>query len=216
VTWWPGGPDLTRDSDIVRRCLDGDRVAWADLLGRYADLAYAVLRRAGLDEAAAADAFQEVSLLLWRGLPRLRKTERLVPWIATTARRVAWRATRRARARTGRERAVARKETEGGGAPADALAALEEEQAVRESLAALHERCRRLLRLLYFEAPEGGYDEVARRLGIPRGSIGPTRARCLEGLERELAARGISADVSPGPRAASTPAAGRSGRRRSS
>lgn len=206
---------MTPDADLVRLCLDGDRVAWADLLGRYADLAYAVFRRAGLDAAERADAFQEVSVLLWRGLPGLRRAESLVPWIATTSRRIAWRARKRARARTERERAVSRPESEGGGAPADALSALEEEHAVRRALAALGERCRRLLTLLYFQTPEGGYDEVAARLGMPRGSIGPTRARCLEGLRRELAALGVREDdVSPRVDAASAPTAGRRGRRR--
>jgi DNA-directed RNA polymerase specialized sigma24 family protein len=94
------------DPDLVRRCLDGDRTAWADLLGRFSDLIYGLLRRSGLTEATAADAFQEISLLLWKHLKRLRSAERLLPFIATTTRRVAWRM-KKYKAREGRDRRLA-------------------------------------------------------------------------------------------------------------
>ena len=61
---------MTPDADLVRRCLAGDRTAWAALLERYADLVHGLLWRAGLDEASRADAFQEVSVLLWKNLRR--------------------------------------------------------------------------------------------------------------------------------------------------
>jgi RNA polymerase sigma factor (sigma-70 family) len=194
------------DADLVKRCLAGDRVAWADLLARYGDLVYALLRRSGLDATASADAFQEVSILLWKGLGRLKDAQRLLPWIATTTRRVAWRAKKRSKDRDARQTAAARPEADPGAAPEDLVAQLEQEQAVRLALASLGERCRRLLSALYFQPNEDGYDAVAERLGIPRGSIGPTRQRCLEGLRDELVARGFGGGVS-GPRGtASTPA----------
>jgi RNA polymerase sigma factor (sigma-70 family) len=198
---------VTTDGDLVQRCLAGDRPAWAALLARYGDLVYGLLYRAGLDADARADAFQEVSVLLWKNLKRVQRADRLVPWIATTTRRVAWRQKKRGKARDARQRAVARGEASPAASPEESAAALEEEQAVREALGSLEERCRRLLRALYFEAEGEGYDEVARRLGVPRGSIGPTRRRCLERLRAELAARGVRADdVSPAPSAASVPA----------
>ncbi len=208
----PLGP-APSDADLVRRCLDGDRVAWADLLSRYGDLVYGLLRRAGLDADSCADGFQDVSVLLWKGMRRLKNADSLLPWIATTTRRVSWRRKKRATAHAKREAAVAREERDPGPAPEEGLAALEEEQAVRRAMSAIHERCRRLLRALYFEESEGGYDEIARRLGIPRGSIGPTRARCLEALKKELAALGVGPEVSRRPIAASTPAAGEGARR---
>src|SRR5205085_2086870 len=97
--------------------------------------------------------------------------------------------------------------------PADALVALEQEQAVRRALAALGERCREILHALYFEEFRPGsvaYAEIAGRLGIARGSVGPTRQRCLEGMRRELVALGFGEDagidVSAEGRAASSPA----------
>jgi RNA polymerase sigma factor (sigma-70 family) len=197
-------PPVTFDSDLVRKCLSGDRVAWAALLQRYADLVYGLLFRAGLDEDARADGFQEVSVLLWKNLKRVQQAERLLPWIATTTRRVAWREKKKRKSRDARDASVAKGEAAPGDAPDVSLAALEEEQAVREALAAMEERCRRLLRALYFEAGGGEYDDVARRLGIPRGSIGPTRKRCLERLRAELAARGIRADDVSGNRSAAS------------
>ena len=186
------------DPDLVRRCLAGDRTGWADLLARYADLIYGLLRRSGLDEATAADAFQEVSLLLWKQLKRLRDAERLLPFIATTTRRVAWRMKKRDKARAGRDREIARPEAATGPSPDDRVASLEQEQAVRVALSGLGERCRRLLSALYFASADGGYDEIAERLGIPRGSIGPTRQRCLEGLRKELLALGFPGDGAQG------------------
>ncbi|MFO0932320.1 MAG: sigma-70 family RNA polymerase sigma factor [Planctomycetota bacterium] len=214
---------MSTDTDLVRRCLDGDRLGWADLLARYGDLIYGLFHRAGLDKTSAADGFQEVSILLWKSLKKLRRAESLVPWIATTTKRIAWRMKQRSRSRADRDASVARPEADTGGGPDDTVAQLEEEQRVREALATLGERCRRLLAALYFQPGEGGYDEIAERLGIPRGSIGPTRQRCLEGLRRELLARGFPAgdegppaDVSPGGSAASPPARDVPRRRRGS
>ncbi len=196
---------MIRDPDLVRRCLDGDRAAWSALLARYGDLVHSVCRGAGLDEAAGADVFQDVCVLLWKRLPRLRRTDRLLPWLATTTRRAAWRAKRRGKARAARQRAVARPERAADASPEAALRTIEEEQAVRQAFASLGESCRRLLKALYFEGRTPSYAEVARRLGIPKGSIGPTRQRCLEGLRRELILLGFGdRPVSTGGSAVST------------
>lgn len=184
------------DAALVRRCLAGDRVAWTTLLARYADLAYALLRRSGLGDAAADDAFQEVAVQLWKHLEQLRDVERLASWIGTTARRVAWRAKSRERTRTTHEEAAARDVVAEAPSPAEAAGSVEEEQALREALAGLGQRCRELLSLLYFQPADLTYDEIARRLGVPRGSLGPTRQRCLDALREDLSARGIRGDVS--------------------
>jgi RNA polymerase sigma factor (sigma-70 family) len=64
--------------------------------------------------------------------------------------------------------------------PDEILLALEEEHIVRTAVAALDARCRRLLTLLFYRAEPPSYAEVARELGIREGSVGPTRARCLQ------------------------------------
>ena len=163
---------------------------------------HGLARRAGHDSASASDVFQEVAIRLWKGLSRLRQRESLAPWLATTTNRLAWRLRARSKARSAREKASAREE---GGAvpdPSSTLASVEDEQAVRRALGSLGERCRRLLRALYFEASPASYDDVSARLGIPRGSIGPTRQRCLQRLREELERLGLSPTYPPAPRQA--------------
>ena len=71
----------------------------------------------------------------------------------------------------------------------DFISALEDEQLVRDALEQLSEVCRELLSWLYFREPAPDYDEIARRMGKPRGSLGPTRRRCLERMRGFLVSR---------------------------
>jgi DNA-directed RNA polymerase specialized sigma24 family protein len=68
----------------------------------------------------------------------------------------------------------------------------EEEQKLRQVLAALPDRCQELLRMLFFEEPARPYAEVARALGIATGSIGFIRQRCLDRARREFEKAGFS------------------------
>lgn len=193
------------DADLIQRCLDGEESAWEALSTRYADTVYGVAWRSGLRGDGAADVVQEVFMALLGHLPRLRSRERLLPWILTTAKREAWRQVKRSRAATARERKQARPEEAPGPLPDAELAALEEEHAVRRAFDRLKESCRRLLDALFFRAEARPYAEIAEELGIPVGSLGPTRRRCLDRLKEELAQEGISApdDVSGGGSTAS-------------
>jgi DNA-directed RNA polymerase specialized sigma24 family protein len=62
----------------------------------------------------------------------------------------------------------------------------QEEQKLREAMMLLTPQCRRLVELLFFEAPARPYAEVAKDLGLARGSIGFTREKCIERLRRQL------------------------------
>ena len=64
--------------------------------------------------------------------------------------------------------------------------------AVREILITMPERSQALLRMLMADPPVP-YGEIAAGLGIPVGSIGPTRQRCL----RVLRAKCVSAGIVP-------------------
>ena len=74
--------------------------------------------------------------------------------------------------------------------PDGPLIRAEEHSAVARAFGRLAERCQRLLRMLMAD-PAPRYEEVAEALGMPIGSIGPTRARCLERLQREVEIAGI-------------------------
>jgi RNA polymerase sigma factor (sigma-70 family) len=54
----------------------------------------------------------------------------------------------------------------------------------------LNDRCRDLLTMLYL-ADDPSYQDIAEKLGMPMGAIGPTRARCLEKLRKKLEEAGF-------------------------
>lgn len=179
------------DPALVEACLAGDPRAWEELVDRYGRLVYAIPRRMGLSSADADDVFQDVFATLLRSLGSLRDRARLAAWLITTTRRECW---RRGKASG---RLVELDETLHDGRPEaiDEVTRLEREQSVREAVGRLDGRCRDLLTALFFDASQPGYEVIARRLGIPVGSIGPTRARCFKKLEAHLMELGIDAGV---------------------
>ena len=178
------------DGSLVRACRNGDQAAWELLVRRYQRLVHAIPLRAGLDENAAADVFQDVFAALVQRLDSIEDPDRLRSWILTTARRMTWRALRgRISARTTETtlEEEAEEVPDPASLPEHVLGRLEEQHEVRTALASLDERCRRLLTLLFYAAGEPpAYSAVAAELKIAEGSIGPVRARCLERLLRLL------------------------------
>ena len=183
-------PNEEDDAALVARCRRGDASAWAALVRRYQRLVYAVVMRAGFDEHGAADVFQTVFARLLEHLPKLTQPERLQAWIVTTAKREALRVRHIGQRTVSLTRAD---DDEGEGledtladdAPLaeQSLSDLQQLNLLRRGLDRLDERCRELLLLLFRDEDEHvGYDEVARRMAMPVGSIGPTRSRCLAKL----------------------------------
>ena len=181
------------DATLVRHCLDGDAAAWRAVVQRNQRLVYAIALRCGLDEAAAADVFQTVFERLFENLYRLAQPERLRAWIVTTARREALRQMQRARRETATSPDVlvelsdnsASETTAEEALPDAVLEELQRSDHLRRALDRLDPRCRSLLTALFLDDDnDSGYAEIARRLGLPVGSLGPTRARCLDKLRR--------------------------------
>ena len=183
------------DASLVARCRAGDGSAWAALVKRYQRLVYTVVGRAGLDTHAAADVFQTVFTRLVQHLPRLAQPEKLQAWVVTTAKREALLARRIGQRTVSTTRDIDSDEAEfdlPDDAPLaeDALAELQQLDLLRHGLDRLDERCRDLLLLLFRDEDDKvPYDEVSRRLGMPQGSIGPTRSRCLDKLRRLVEGR---------------------------
>lgn len=178
------------DIELVRACRDGNEQAWETLIQRYQRLVYSIPRRAGLDEDTAADVFQKVFATLFEHLDDLERPDRLGAWLVTVARRESLRLVRQAAA----TRSFASANDEQAAQVADEsplaediLMRIEEQHALRRAVDALPPRCRELVDLLFFEPQPMSYAEVAARLGVPEGSIGPTRGRCLERLGHTLA-----------------------------
>ncbi len=190
-------PPLLTDEDdaqLVARCRSGESAAWAVLVARYQRLVYAVVRRAGHDEHTAADVFQTVFSRLVEHLPKLAQPDRLQAWIVTTAKREALRARERAQRQVSLtpedEDAPSLAEHLADDSPLaeEALSDLQQLDLLRRGLERLDERCRELLKLVFRDEDEQlPYEEVGRRLGVPTGSVGPTRSRCLDKLRKLVA-----------------------------
>jgi RNA polymerase sigma factor (sigma-70 family) len=179
--------------ELVDRCVAGKDDAWAELVDRYGDLIYSVALRTGASRSDAEEIFQTTVLAIYQGLRTLRDPERLVSWIAGVARRQALTFFRK-RAREVDEGDGLPEEVDPGALSDDVLASLERAQHVQEALSTLRERCRVLLHALYLREPPADYETVCAETGIPIGSIGPTRARCLEALRAALEASGWEAE----------------------
>lgn len=180
---------VTEESDqqLLRACRRGDEAAWETLVNRYQRLIYTIPRRAGLGEDQAADIFQDVFTTLFQKLNDIEHPDRLQAWLVTTARRKTWRSilegknSKNAGSREINENDIA--VLEGGDPlPDEVLMQLEEQHRVRTAVALLDDRCRTLIRLLFYSAEPPSYAEIAISLKTSVGSIGPTRARCLEKL----------------------------------
>jgi len=165
--------------ELVGRCREGDEAAWDHLVGRYERLVFTVARRNGLGTADAADVTQATFEILLDEIDSLRSGERLGSWLATVARRQAWRTSRHADRETPRE-ILPRPD------PHDANEDLERFIWVYEAVVRLHQPCRDLILALFFDPSEPSYADVAVRIGRPAGSIGPLRSRCLGRLREEL------------------------------
>ena len=185
------------DEALVLACKRGDERSWEALIERYQRLIYSIPRRAGLDEEASSDIFQNVFANLIEKLDRIEQPERIQAWLVTTTKRETWRFVERRNARrTGAAEAdddddVIERLPANAPLPDDELVRLEEQHAVRTALASLDERCNRLLTALFYCAEPPSYSDVAATMGISPGSIGPTRARCLQKLLRALKESGF-------------------------
>ncbi|MEA2176597.1 MAG: hypothetical protein QOD00_4189 [Blastocatellia bacterium] len=181
------------DKELLLACRRGDETAWETLVNRYQRLIFTIPRRAGLDEDQSAEVFQEVFTTLFEKLADIEQPERLQAWLVTTARRKTWRLISRERNYQGFDDV----ETEEGESrinevpddsplPDEIMLRLEEQHRVRAGVEALDERCNKLLTMLFYNAEPPSYAEIAAATGTSEGSIGPTRARCLQKLLKQL------------------------------
>lgn len=177
------------DAELVAGCLAGDNAAWDTLIARYQGFIFTLALRHGLSHADADDLFQDVCLKLYRHLGELREVRRLSSWLAAMVRQELWGRWRRRESLLLGDLAEAEHLPAGHNAqyldPEETVLALERETLVRAALENIGEECQRLLALLYGPEPVA-YAEIAARLEMPLGSVGPRRARCLERLRKKL------------------------------
>ena len=168
--------------ELVAAALAGNRSAWDTLVARFGPLITSVTRRFGMSPSDADDVRQTVWLHLVGHLAGLREPRALPGWIATTARRETLRVlSGRRRVEPVDPQTDTRLDTVTTDEPDANLLRAERRHAVHAGLAELHAPQRDLLQLTVVDT-DITYRQISQRLGIPIGSIGPTRARCLRKL----------------------------------
>ena len=181
---------------LVTRAAGSDPTAWKEIVERYVPLVWSICARFQLSNSDREDVGQNVWLLLVEQLGKLREPAALPGWLATTTRRECLRVV-----------TASRKSERLGTGLDDALQFVdntiideeilmaERNAALRAAFAELPPKCQRLLAMLTSDPP-CSYAEISAGLGIPIGSIGPQRARCLERMRKSSALSGLSeADV---------------------
>lgn len=189
---------------LVTRAADGDEAAWQRLVELFSGLVWSVTRAFRLANADAADVFQTTWLRLAEHIRRIDHPDRVGAWLATAARRECLqylRSSGRAIPTDDLHRLEGTPVLDNPTEEAILEAEREQEDAARavalwRAMGRLPARCHELLRVL-MASPPPSYAEVAAALGLPVGSIGPTRARCLRTLRENLAASGIRDSSSP-------------------
>lgn len=186
--------ELLSDADLLHCCREGQQAAWHVLVRRYQRLIYTIPRRAGLGEDHAADVFQSTFARLFESRDRIHDPSRLRAWLVTTARRetlsLLTLAQRTVLLAPDREDGPASDPfdqiADTAPLPEELLADLQTQDLVRRAVDQLDSKSRALVELLFLQAEPLAYEQIATRLGIAEGSIGPTRSRVLAKLRAIL------------------------------
>lgn len=184
-------------SALVISARDGDSASWDAVVDRFLPLVHRVISNYRLSPADAADVNQTVWLRLVEHLGELREPAALAGWIMTTARRESLRLLETRNRSLPVDPQAATLDVVVDEDPAEALLREERAQVLRAALNELPAARRELLVLLSTDPPTS-YDEISRRLDIPVGSIGPTRARALAQLRETRALRDWTAPTGSG------------------
>lgn len=179
------GTLASRAAALFRAYREGDEAKLGELVALVTPILWHTARAQRLDHALAEDVVQNTWLALFRSAESIADPQAVLQWLIVSTRREAWRVGKRA------DRVEPREfEADDVVSPANELP---EEMVLRSAsyarlwqhIAGLSERCQALLRVIAF-ADRPDYAAVAESLGMPIGSIGPTRGRCLAKLREQL------------------------------
>jgi len=177
---------------LIAGCRKGNRHDWAELIDRLAPVIFSACYRLRLSREESYDVFGKVSLLLLENLDKVRHDERIFGYVSTIAFHEATALKNRSR------RLDLRLRDWGVFSDAEKVADFskprleveEELTMMSRAFDALSNKCRELLRMLFFATSDVSYRDISRQLGIPISSIGPTRGRCLEKLRQNMIKEG--------------------------
>jgi RNA polymerase sigma factor (sigma-70 family) len=174
-----------RLAGLLERARAGDRAGLEEIVRELTPLLWHVARGEGLDEQRGADVVQASWLALLGSIGGIHTPGALTGWLVTVTRREAWRVQAAHRAQTGDESALARL-PDPAQRPDEWVVADEQSRVLWRAVGQLSARCQRLMRVVAF-THRPNYQEVGVSLGMARGSVGPTRGRCLARLRVLLA-----------------------------
>lgn len=169
---------------LVLAARRGDSRAWKQLVDGHTGLVWSIVRGFRFDDETARDVFQTVWLRLAEHLDRIREPARLASWLGQTTRNECVTVVRQRNRITLDDDPLPAGEVADPSPWADPTAGIERDEnraAVAAAFARLGPRCQELLRLLVCDPPVP-YEVIAQVMDLPVGSIGPTRARCLQTL----------------------------------
>jgi RNA polymerase sigma factor (sigma-70 family) len=193
------------DTELIEAARKSDEEAWEQIICRYQPLINAISRRHRLAPYDAHDLSQYVWMQLLGHIHKLREPRALPGWISATTTHRCYEILRTDKRSVSVDpqvicryelvdTATRRTNSEGRRAVDDALLRAEQRRAVRQGLAELTETQQQLLLLLVADPPVP-YCEISRRMNLPIGSIGPTRARLLKKLQKSIAVRPLLEDL---------------------
>ncbi|MFC3454318.1 RNA polymerase sigma factor [Amycolatopsis speibonae] len=180
------GPlDFEHLAALLKSAQDGDREALNGLIEILTPLLWHVARAQGIDRESASDVVQTSWLNLLGSLHEIHSPAGLTAWLITVTKRETWRARTRHRAESPPDDAFLESVSAPGPRPDEEAVTADQRRRLWAAVNKLPERCRTLLRIVAFvHRPD--YEEIGSALGIKRGSVGPTRSRCLIRLRQIL------------------------------
>jgi RNA polymerase sigma factor (sigma-70 family) len=181
--------------ELVAGAAAGDRAAWDALVARFQSRLFRVARSYGLNRDEAEDAVQETWIRLMRGIAGVREPRALIGWLTTTVRRESLRILIRRRREQPTDEDLQADAASAPHSDLDSrLHAADQRAELTRALERLSPRHRMLMRALFSDA-EDSYEEIAERIGMPVGSIGPIRGRCLARLRLDTGLKSLAADL---------------------
>jgi RNA polymerase sigma factor (sigma-70 family) len=174
-------------AQLVRAAAAGDQAAWDVLVGRYVALLWHIAFRHGLSEWDAADVVQTTWLRLFENIEEVREPARVGSWLSTTAQRESLRHVAHQRRVVPSDDESTFDEQDRLQPPLDeALIVREQAERAQAAVETLPDTWRSLLELMT-QDPQPSYEQISAELGVPIGSIGPTRGRCMRRLRTMVA-----------------------------
>jgi RNA polymerase sigma factor (sigma-70 family) len=157
-----------------------------DLVALLTPILWHTARAQRLDSQTAEDVVQTTWLALVRGSESITDPQAVLQWLIVSARREAWRVVKRTDRVEPREFEADDVVSPPRDLPEELVLRRDGDSRLWQHIAQLTARCQELLRVIAF-ADRPDYAAVAASLGMPVGSIGPTRGRCLAKLRQLLA-----------------------------